>query len=366
MKVITTTTELKDKVAMASKAIAKKSVKPALAGFLFEVKDGNFFICATDLETGVKAQVNAIEVEGEARFVVPSDVLQNVVKVLPSDSVELIFENNLLIVSSANTTYRISTMSAEEFPEIAPAEAGLSFEIDTSLLEEMVEKVIFAAATDEFMRNLNGVFWELHKGLLRLVASDGFRLALAEEQLEAEGEANFLLSLKSMKEVQSILSNTTEPSVIVRYDGRRVSILTSDVETVMRVVDAEFPDYRRVLPSTFRTKVTVSRKDLQEALKRIMVIAKKGSDSVKLEIEENVMRLSSKSPDYGEVVDELEIQKDGEDLVIAFNPKFLVDVLRHIETEEVEMNFVDATSPCQMNPVDISGYLYIVMPIRLA
>ncbi|PLV59016.1 DNA polymerase III subunit beta [Thermotoga sp. KOL6] len=366
MKVITTTLELKDKVTMASKALAKKSVKPILAGFLFEVKDGSFYICATDLETGVRANVNAVEISGEARFVVPGDIFQKLVKVLSEDTTELSLEGDTLVITSGSTVFRVTTMPADEFPDISPAESGISFEVDTSLLEEMVEKVIFAAATDEFMRNLNGVFWELHKNLLRLVASDGFRLALAEEQIENEEETNFLLSLKSMKEVQNILKNTTEPSVTIRYDGRRASLTTNDVETVMRVVDAEFPDYKRVIPETFKTKVIVSKKSLQESLKRIMVIASKGSESVKLEIEESTMKLMSKNPEYGEVVDELEIQKEGEDLVIAFNPKFISDVLRHIETEEIEMNFVDSTSPCQINPLDISGYLYIVMPIRLA
>ncbi|AIY87999.1 MULTISPECIES: DNA polymerase III subunit beta [unclassified Thermotoga] len=366
MKVTVTTLELRDKITIASKALAKKSVKPILAGFLFEVKDGNFYICTTDLETGVKATVNAAEISGEARFVVPGDVIQKLVKVLPDDITELSLEGDVLVVSSGSTVFRITTMPADEFPEITPAESGITFEVDTSLLEEMVEKVIFAAAKDEFMRNLNGVFWELHKNLLRLVASDGFRLALAEEQIENEEEASFLLSLKSMKEVQNVLDNTTEPTITVRYDGRRVSLTTSDVETVMRVVDAEFPDYKRVIPETFKTKVVVSRKDLMESLRRVMVIATKGSESVKFEIEENVMRLVSKSPDYGEVVDEVEVQKEGEDLVIAFNPKFIEDVLKHIETEEIEMNFVDSTSPCQINPLDISGYLYIVMPIRLA
>ncbi|ACM22600.1 DNA polymerase III subunit beta [Thermotoga neapolitana] len=366
MKIVTTTLELKDKVTIASKALAKKSVKPVLAGFLFEVKNGNFFICATDLETGVKASVNCAEISGDARFVVPGDVLQKLVKVLPDETTELSLEGDNLVITSGSTVFRITTMPADEFPDIAPAESGISFEIDTSLLEEMVEKVIFAAATDEFMRNLNGVFWELHKGFLRLVASDGFRLALAEEQIENEEETNFLLSLKSMKEVQNVLNNTTEPTVVVRYDGRRVSLTTNDVETVMRVVDAEFPDYRRVIPETFKTKVVVSKKSLQESLKRVMVIASKGSESVKFEIEENTMRLVSRSPDYGEVIDELEVQKEGEDLIIAFNPKFIVDALRRIETEELEMNFVDSTSPCQINPLDISGYIYIVMPIRLA
>ncbi|RKX48363.1 MAG: DNA polymerase III subunit beta, partial [Thermotoga sp.] len=96
------------------------------------------------------------------------------------------------------------------------------------------------------------------------------------------------------------------------------------------------------------------------------VIAKKGSDAVKFEITEGKMELSTKSPEAGEAIEEIEVQKEGEDLTIAFNPKFIIDALRKIDTEEVEMNFVDSTSPLQMNPLDVEGYIYIVMPIRLA
>ncbi|RKX38342.1 MAG: DNA polymerase III subunit beta, partial [Thermotogae bacterium] len=144
-----------------------------------------------------------------------------------------------------------------------------------------------------------------------------------------------------------------------------LSLTTSEVETVMRVVDVDFPDYRRVLPAAFRCKAVVSKNDLLEALKRASVIAKRGSESVRLDVTEESMLLSSKSPDFGEVSEEVSIQKEGEDITAAFNPRFLTEALRHLHTDEAELNFVDGTSPLQINPLDVEGYLYIVMPIRI-
>lgn len=366
MRVVLESGELEDKLIMASKAVAKKSVKPVLAGFLFEIKNGEFNLYATDMETGVRAKVNVNELEGEGRFVVDAKTILELVKIFPADVVEMFLEGDNLIITCGSSKFHLPTMDPSEFPEITPTESEAILEIDTSILDEMVDKVIFAAATDEFMRNLNGVFWELTEGFLRLVASDGFRLALAEEKIEHEITASFLLSLKSMKELANVLSNTPEPIVSIKYDGKRVSLTAGDVETIMRVVDADFPDYRRVLPPAFKTKVVVSKNELLNSLKRILVIAKKGSDAVKFDIAEGKMILSTKSPEAGEAIEEIEVQKEGEDLTIAFNPKFIVDALRKIDTEEVEMNFVDPTSPLQMNPLDVEGYIYIVMPIRLA
>ena len=366
MRIVVDSGELEDKLVMASKAVAKKSVKPVLAGFLFDVKDGEFNLHATDMETGVRAKVNTNELEGEGKFVVDAKTILELVKSLPSDVVEMTLEGDNLIITCGPSKFHLPTMDPSEFPEVTPAESEAILEIDTSILDEMVDKVIFAAATDEFMRNLNGVFWELTEGFLRLVASDGFRLALAEEKIDHEITADFLLSLKSMRELSNVLSNTPEPFVSLKYDGKRVSLTAGDVETIMRVVDADFPDYRRVLPPAFKTKVVVSRNELLDSLRRISVIAKKGSDAVKFEITEGKMELSTKSPEAGEAIEEIEVQKEGEDLTIAFNPKFIIDALRKIDTEEVEMNFVDSTSPLQMNPLDVEGYIYIVMPIRLA
>ena len=356
--------ELVNKVTLASKAAATKAVKPILACFLFDISEQGAFVQATDLETSIKAKI-VCQSEDHSTFAVDAKAFYELVRSLPDEPANLKFENGVLEIKCGRSCFRVATLDTSEFPEISVSDNGNSLTLERATLLDMIERVLFSAATDEFMRNLNGVYWEIGNGFLRLVASDGFRLALAEEKVANETESGFLLSLKSMKELLSVLANCGDSSVTLNYDGNRLSLTTSEVETVMRVVDVDFPDYRRVLPAAFRCKAVVSKNDLLEALKRASVIAKRGSESVRLDVTEESMLLSSKSPDFGEVSEEVSIQKEGEDITAAFNPRFLTEALRHLHTDEAELNFVDGTSPLQINPLDVEGYLYIVMPIRI-
>ncbi|MCS7174718.1 DNA polymerase III subunit beta [Pseudothermotoga sp.] len=357
--------ELSEKISIVSKVVPSKVIKPILGCVLFDLNEKGVYLLASDLETSVKARLNC-EYEGLGKFAVDAKVLYEVVKTLPNDvgaTLELTPSN--LSIECGKSKFKLSAVDPTDFPEVSLGTIGASFEIEASLLYNMIERVIFCAAVDEFMRNLNGVYWELGNGFLRLVSSDGFRLALAEQRLPIRSEMGFLLSLKSMKELMNVTRGCGEKNLRFEYDGKRVGIMVADVETVVRVVEVEFPDYKRVLPKAFKTKVVVSTNDLIESLRRTMVIAKRGSESIRIEVVENVLILSSRSPDYGEVNEEIEVRKEGEDIIAAFNPKFLIEALRHIETEEVEMNFIDSTSPLQMNPLDVEGYLYVVMPIRI-
>ncbi len=364
MRVVVSQGELEDKLNMASKAIAKKSVKPILAGFLFDIGE-DFRVCATDMETAVKATVVANEIDGQGRFVIEASMILDIVKNLPDDTVVLELEGDTLEVYSGRSHFSLATMDASEFPELMTADVENFIEMDTSILDEMIDKVIYAAATDEFMKNLNGVYWELSKDNLRLVASDGFRLALMDQAIEAT-DLSFLVSLKSMKELQNVISNTSEPSVKLRYDGKRLSVQAGDVEVTMRVVDADFPDYRRVLPQDFNTRAVVSRDDVLDALKRVMVIAKRGSDAVKVTLQEGTLIMTSRSPDYGEATEEVEADVEGQEITAAFNPKFLTEAIRRVDTPEVELLFVSETAPLKIKPSDREDYFFIIMPIRMA
>lgn len=365
MKAIVEANELSNKISVVSKTVPSKTIKPIMACILFDFSQQGVYLHATDLETGVKARVEC-EPDGEGRFAVDAKILYEIVKTLPNEGkVQLSFSSGLLTVECGRSKFRVPTMDPSEFPEISLPSEGYALDIEAKTLAEMIERVVFCAAKDEFMRNLNGVFWEIGNGFLRLVASDGFRLALAEERLSTQNESSFLISLKSMKELQSIIESCSETNITIHYDGKRLSLSTSYIETVMRVVEIDFPDYKKVLPKAFKSKVIFSKNDLIEALRRTMVIAKRGSESVKVEVTEDILSLSSRSPDSGEMNEEVSIRKEGEDIVAAFNPLFLMEALRHIHTDEVEFNFVDSTSPLQINPLNVEGYLYIVMPIRI-
>ncbi len=364
-KISIDTSQLSEKVSVASKIVPSKTVKPILSCVLFEFSQGNVYVNATDLESCVRARLRC-ESEGEGKFAVDAKVLNEIVRTLPAGTnTEIRFTNEMTIIECGRSKFTIPTVDPSEFPDFGISDTGNEIQISSKTMEAMLDRVLFCAATDEFMKNLNGVFWEVGRDLLRLVASDGFRLAITEETVSSGEEASFLLSLRSMRELLSLAQKYQEQTLRIFYDGRRVSIMTTDLDMIVRVVEIDFPDYKKVLPKSFKTKVVVNTNQFLEALKRAIVIAKRGSESVRIDVAEGILKVSSRSPDYGEVHEEIDARKDGEDILAAFNPRFLIEALRHIGTEEVELNFVDSTSPLQINPIDVSGYLYIIMPIRI-
>ncbi|HEW92162.1 MAG TPA: DNA polymerase III subunit beta [Thermotogaceae bacterium] len=365
MKILVDKSKLENAVMIAARAVAPKTVKPVLSGILFEIDERlNFY--STDLEMGLKHSVDLDEANGEKfKFVLDAKLISEVVRSLPEDKIEISFDGNVVEIRSGRSIFKLNTMSADEFPEFVPTETGFKIRLSSENVKNMMEKVIFCASTDEYMRNLNGVFWEFDGPYLRLVAADGFRLALVEESIENEETLSFFLSLKSMKELQKILDSATDEEFEMIYDGAKVGFKLDDTQIVIRIVDTEFPDYKKVIPTGFSTKVTANKVELREAIRRAAITARLGDESIKFNIFDNSMHIESKSQDYGEAHEELEVEKDGQDMMIAFNPKFILEAIQRIETENVELNFLDPTKPLQINPPEVLGYLYIIMPLRL-
>ncbi len=205
---------------------------------------------------------------------------------------------------------------------------------------------------------------EFDDGYLRLVAADGFRMALSEGRIDLNADDHFLLTLKSMRDLQNGLKAIMSDVMKITYDGSRVQFSFDGTEIVTKVVDAEFPDYRKVLPKSFKARVVVPTETFLMLLKA-SIAARLGSDSVKFEIDDEQFKIIARSPDHGESVEVIGANKEGDNIVIAFNPRFLSESAKKIDSDSVELNFVDSNSPLQMNPVDVQGYTYIIMPIRL-
>jgi len=365
MKIVVDRLKLENAVSIASRAVASKTVKPVLSGILFEINE-KLNLYSTDMEMGLKHSVTLDE-PGDSgfKFVLDAKLISDIVKSLPGEKLDISFDGNIVEIKSEKSVFKLNAMSADEFPEFIPAQNGFKIVLNSETVKNMMEKVTFCASTDEFMRNLNGVFWEFDGPYLRLVAADGFRLGLVEESIENEENFSFFLSLKSMKELQRILDSAIDTDFEMIYDGTKVGFKLDDTQIVVRIVDTEFPDYKKVIPTGFSTKIIADKNELREAIKRAAITARFGDDSIKFNIFDNTMHIESKSQDYGEAHEELEVEKDGQDMIVAFNPKFITDAIQRIESENVELNFLDPSKPLQINPPEVLGYLYIIMPLRL-
>ncbi|KLO24179.1 DNA polymerase III subunit beta [Marinitoga sp. 1197] len=410
---------------MASKAVAKKTTNPILSGFKFSVKNKDLHLYATDLQTAFHGVIKNIifeqvekitddlfeperkevdsEIDDETAiqeektedsvenndetlfpelsedsskdnikpdFVVEATYFMDIIKNLSFETVDIYLENKNIKVMAGKSEFLLPTMDPEEFPEIVPnkAEEGI-ITFERQKLLSMIEKVIFCALRDSenVSRNLNGIYWDFREGgYLTLVAADGYRLALAELSMDiVNTPPSFLLSLKSMEELLNVLRGSKTENVDLFFDGARVLFFLDDdkIEIILNVVDATFPDYVRIIPQAFKTKVITSTDLFLKVLKRVSIAAK--NDQVKMEIKDDIMELTAKSPEVGLAVEELEIDKEGEDILIAYSPKYLREAIDHIGTSEVEFNITSESSQTMIKPVGDDSYMYIVMPVRL-
>ncbi|HPE68581.1 MAG TPA: DNA polymerase III subunit beta [Thermotogota bacterium] len=363
--------ELEYATARITNVIPAKAIKPILSGVHLFVREGKVFLQATDMEISIQVELQNTLVEGEFATVVDARTLDEIAKNSLADQVRCELEGNVLKIHTGKGFLHLPTMPAEDFPDVNFMDIGQAIVLPSEILQQMVERVIFSASPDEFMRNLNGMFWEFSGTLLRLVCADGFRLALAEEDILEESETGldegkqFLISLKAMKEIVHFLRENQEDTFSLLYDGKRIGFQTEKVQFVSRLLEINFPDYRRVLPSGFKTKLIADRERLLKHLKFVQIITRASGESVRLEIRDNTLRIIARSIDKGDADIPFEVEQEGKDLTIAFNPRFLIEGLQHLKGEKVEIGLVDANSPLQMNEMDIKGFLHIVMPVRM-
>ena len=355
---------------MALKAVAKKTTNPVLSGVKIELKEGALHIYATDLQTGFHGELDVTSYEGEGAFIVEAKLLSDIVKKLAELTLQMEVENSKLIIKSGASKFALATMDPEEFPEIEPNVTGTTIEFDKEELQNMLEKVVFCALkeSEQYSRNLSSVYWDFREnGYLSLVAADGFRLGLAEMKLDIlEVPPSFLLALKSVEELINVMDNAITEKISMTFDGSRVGFVfeKDNVELVLNVIDAKYPNYIDIIPKAFKTKMILSKDLFLDAIDRVAIAAKK-TEQLKMEIEGNTLRLIASSPEVGEAVEELEMEKDGEDIVIGFSPKFLRESIKEIDTAEIEFNISGEESPTQIKPLGDDSYMYIVMPVRL-
>jgi DNA polymerase-3 subunit beta len=206
---------------------------------------------------------------------------------------------------------------------------------------------------------------EIENGISRTIAVDGFRMALAEEKVEGAFNLNFLLSLRAIKELARALSSINSEKIKLRFENRQIAFDLGSTVLVCKVVDAEFPNYRRVIPEDFKTRAVVDRNILKSAVRRVSIMTRAGSETIKIGVENEKIKFSSRSADLGEAEELVDAQIEGEPLTIAFNPNFILDALNHIEEEKVQLNFVDSNKPLMIDTPDLKGYFFIVMPVRI-
>ena len=341
---------------------------PILANVLIEAQKNLIRITATDLEVGVRGEVDG-EVSKEGTVTVNAKKLYEIVREVPDDQVQLKrLENDWVEIRGGKSVFKIVGMDAKEFPQFPKFDSkGLS-STPASTVREMIERTIFSVSTDETRYSLNGVFVEQSDGgNVRMVATDGHRLAFEEKNIGSLGlSKGVILPRKGLSELKKLLESGEDGVVSLGFKENMGLVSKDKVDLFMRLIDGDFPDYTKVIPKGNPNLAKLDHEELLRALRRVSILSSERYKGVKMEFSAGKVSISANNPDLGEAVEEVEAEYNGKSIAIGFNARYLIDVLGVLGGEgEIEFELKDELSPSVIRKSGVDGYLYVLMPMRL-
>ena len=370
---------------VVGRAVASRSTLPITQNVMLSSDQGMLRLSATNLEIAITTWIGAM-IEEEGAITVPHRLVTDLVNSLPSDRIDLDLRGpdpddpdqpaaggSVLHISCGRSRTHINGASADDFPPIPQVDSGFATNIDPSVLRQGIGLVAFSAASDESRPVLTGVELKLEESSLVMAAADGFRLAVYTGQLsEPVAEAlKVIVPARTMNEIQRLASEQSAPvQVTLSPEKGQVMFKLEHVEVVSQLLQGNFPNYDQLIPERYETRAVMELDDLKRATQSAAVFARDGSNIVRLEMmpqesgEGGQLKVSARSEEVGDNLDELDIdQLDGEDAKIAFNVRYLMDIVNVLGRGKVALEVTNSSSPGVFRPADSDGYVHVVMPM---
>ena len=363
MKFDTTKEILIKGIQSVQNAINPKTTLPILSNILIEAGKENISLTATDLDMGIVSTL-PIKPGVEGAITVPAKKFFDIIKELPEGGVSIsVKKNNLVHIEGPSCSFKIMGLPKDEFPQLPDFKDKDSMTIQRARLKKMLNMTSFAISRDETRYVLNGVLLIIKPNYIRIVATDGRRLAMVEEkaQLPKTLERKVIIPAKTVNELTKLLGD--EGEVKISFGNNQISFDMGPTKVVSRLIEGEFPNYEQVIPKEVKEKVGIGRPNFLSATKRAALFTNPDSLAVKLELVKDKMVLSKSAPYIGEAREELAVDYKGKDLAIGFNPDYLIDALKNINEETVNFEVSDAEKP---GVIRIGNdYVYVVLPMQL-
>lgn len=374
MKFSISKTEFQRGLARIQSIVEKRNTMPILANVLLEAtgtaKAGKLELAATDLEVGIRGSHDC-KVEKKGGVTASAKKLFEIVRELPDEPVDVsVSENAYLTIRCARAEFTLAGTTADEYPTLPAFSPERTVTVQAAVLSEMIERTMYAASSDETRYNLNGVYLEKleEAGKLRMVATDGHRLAYVDRSFGADLEGladGLIIPRKGLSELKRLVDEDDADEVELGFEGNNGLARKGGVTLVMRLIEGEFPNYRQVVPKDAKISLTLPTEPLVHALRRVALLSAERSRAIKFELASGQLSLSSNNPDLGDAREELDVDFAGDPLSIAFNARYLMDALAVCGAKEVRLVFKDSLSPTQIIPADDADSLAVVMPMRL-
>jgi DNA polymerase-3 subunit beta len=354
---------------VVSRAVSARSTLPVLNNVLLRTEDGGLKLTATNLEIGITYWVPG-KIETAGAMTVPARLLTDIVNGLPANErvdLEQQAQETLHITAGRFETH-VKGIDAEEFPAIPSAGERPTTRIPQNVLRHALEEVTFAAATDEARPILTGVLAKFEGNQLTLAAADNYRIAVKTiPVLDAVEETSVVVPARSLHELSRVLADTDDPIDLVLSPSRnQILFHLEGVDLVSRLIDGQFPNYQQVIPKSYTTRATVDRDQLLKAVRLASLIASSSANIVKLHVGKDTETgvTVSAAADVGDNKSDVEAQVEGDGTTIAFNARYLIDVLANVGADQFSIELNGPLSPGVFRPVEDGQYVHVVMPVK--
>jgi DNA polymerase-3 subunit beta len=342
--------------------VSIRTTLPVLQNILFKADKEKLWLSATDLEVSVRTGVTAT-VGRAGATTLPARRIFSIFRELPGNEIEIESDDkHVSSIRCGSSRFKIIGISEDEFPPLPKSEGGKTYAIDQAVFREMLQNTSYAASKDESRYVLNGVLLSFKGDKLAVVATDGRRMALFEQEIEfpkgSEGE--YVLPFKTVDELLKTLG--TEGPIKIQATANQIAFEFDDVVVVSKLVEGSYPNFRQVIPTQCAERVTIEREALLTAIRRVAIIASEKQQSMKLTFAKNKLDIQAVSPEIGEASETLPVKYGGRELTIAFNPEYVMDPLRNLVKDEVHLELTDDLSPGVLK-CDVP-FLYVLMPMR--
>ena len=363
----------KDQILLGLQAVqsvvGSRTTLPILSNVLVRAEGSAIEFTATDLDVTISCKVEA-KVSQPGATTVPVKKLFGIIRELPVGDIEIeVDDKNLCSIRAGSSFYKINGLSADEFPPLAQFKDDKKVTLPQETIKSMMRKTSFAVSTDESRYVLNGLFLSLKDNKMTMVATDGRRLALVDEEVDIseKSQGEFIIPAKAVGELNRLLTDTG--TVEIKLGENQASFALKDdkgfsVLLITKLIEGNYPNYRQVIPGEAKERVPLVREEFVHALRRAEIMTSEKANSVRLTFGKNTLAITANSPEVGEARETLAVNYKGKEMAIAFNPRYLIEALNALGEDEVYFELIDELSP---GVLKINGpFLYVVMPMRLS
>lgn len=367
MKFICPKEQLVHAVQIVQKAVSNKPNMPILSGIYINTGHNQLELQATDYELGISCKIEA-QIEEPGTIVLSGRYFQEVVRKLPGDNVIITTNNtdHTVQITSNTAQFNLLSLPAAEFPVLQQLESTTTFKIRDNIFRDLIKKTVFACSNDESRPVFTGALLEVNTADVCMVATNTHRLAIKREILDDfNGSIKIIIPAKILNELARVSVSDVPSEITVNCNNNQISFNLDNVYIKSRLIEGQFPDYNRVIPSSFATEITLNTAEFTDAVERVSLISRAGDYNViSLSFQKNAVVISSNNPDIGKAEESVEISLSGNELDIAFNAKYITDILKNITSEKIYFSLNTPLSPASIRPCDDESYNYIITPVR--